>query len=80
MHDQQDLELILASHVPLVVVESHEESQFLEVLVRRLSVARARDHKPVFRWSVTDGLQRVDIEMAPQPTNAEPEQVLRHIR
>ena len=80
MHDQQDLELILASHVPLVVVESHEESQFLEMLVRRLGMARARDQKPVFRWSVTDGFQRIDVAMAPQPTNAEPEQVLRHIR
>jgi len=80
MHDQQDLEVILESHVPLVVVESHEEGIFLGLLLKWLSTSRVQRYKPLFRWSVTDGLQRVDIEMPPQPTNSEPEQVLRHIR
>ena len=35
---------------------------------------------PLFRWTVTDGLQRLDISLEPQLHNSEPTEVLRHIR
>jgi len=35
---------------------------------------------PLFRWTVTDGLQRLDISLEPQLHNSQPEEVLRHIR
>ena len=80
MHDQHDLSLILDSRVPLVIVETHDESRFLEFLKSMVLGSATREYRPLFRWSVTDGLQRVDIEMEPQPTNADPEQALRHVR
>jgi SpoVK/Ycf46/Vps4 family AAA+-type ATPase len=36
---------------------------------------------PVFQWTVTDGLKRIDVDLGPaQRHNAEPIEVLRHIR
>lgn len=80
MHDQHDLGLILESRVPLVVVETNDEHQFLKFLTGVVMAAASHDYRPLFRWSITDGLQRIDIDMEPQPTNSEPDQVLRHIR
>src|SRR5210317_1426495 len=39
-----------------------------------------REYLPLFRWTITDGLQRLDIELAPQLMNSEPADVLKHIR
>lgn len=80
MDDRHDLSLILDSRVPLVVVETHDEARFLEFLTGVVLAADTRAYRPLFRWTVTDGLQRCDIEMDPQPTTADPEQALRHIR
>jgi hypothetical protein len=35
---------------------------------------------PLFRWTITDGLQRLDIALEPQTINSEPTDVLKHIR
>ena len=35
---------------------------------------------PLFRWTITDGLQRLDISLEPQLHNADPSGVLQHIR
>ena len=80
MHDQHDLSLILDSRVPIIVVETHDEQRFLESLVAMVTGSGTIGYRPLFRWTVTDGLQRLDIQMEPQPTNADPEQALRHIR
>jgi len=34
----------------------------------------------LFRWTITDGLQRIDISLEPQALNSEPTDVLKHIR
>ncbi|MDP6416230.1 MAG: AAA family ATPase, partial [Gammaproteobacteria bacterium] len=36
-------------------------------------------NQPLFRWSVTEGLRRLDIDMGAQLHNAEPTNVLKHI-
>jgi SpoVK/Ycf46/Vps4 family AAA+-type ATPase len=64
----------------MVIVETRDETRFLDFLVRIATTRATHAYRPLFRWSVTDGLQRLDIDMEPQPTNADPEQVLRHIR
>jgi hypothetical protein len=80
MSDRRDLELVLASGTPLVVIESADEVRLLDLL-RELALARpACNYRPLFRWSVTDGVQRVDLDLAAQRHNSEPEDVLRHIR
>jgi hypothetical protein len=80
MDRQHDLELLLRSPTPIVAIETRDESRLLDLL-KSLSIARASDdYLPLFRWTVTDGLQRLDISLEPQLHNAEPEEVLRHIR
>lgn len=80
MQTSHDLELIFKSRVPLIVIESHDEAPLLEMLTRSIVGLSTPNYKPLFRWSVTDGLQRLDIDLEPQMHNAEPSDVLRHIR
>jgi len=80
MQDQHDLTLILESRVPVIAVETHDELRFLQFLTRAAMANSSSDYRPLFRWSVTDGLQRLDIDIEPQAHNSEPDKVLRHIR
>lgn len=80
MDRQRDLELVLRSRTPIVVVETRDESRLLEMLQTFSRSQPKTDYLPLFRWSVTDGLQRLDILMEPQLHNAQPADVLRHIR
>lgn len=80
MDRQHDLELILRSRTPIIVIETHDESRMLDML-RTITISRAsQQYLPLFRWSVTDGLQRLDIDLEPQLHNSEPDDVLKHIR
>lgn len=80
MDGHHDLELILRSRAPIVVIESQDEARILEML-QTISVRRATDsYTPLFRWTITDGLQRLDIELEPQAMNSQPTDVLKHIR
>lgn len=80
MDRQRDLELLLRSRMPIVVIETREEKRMLELL-RSITLSRASDgYLPLFRWTVTDGLQRLDIDLEPQLHNSAPADVLRHIR
>lgn len=75
-----DLELIMRSRTPIVVIETQDEARVLELL-QSMAVGRAADnHTPLFRWTITDGLQRIDILLEPQALNSEPTDVLKHIR
>ncbi len=50
-------------------------------LLQSITFARASDsYAPLFRWTITDGLQRIDISLEPQAINAQPTDVLKHIR
>ncbi|MGI9260691.1 MAG: AAA family ATPase [Woeseiaceae bacterium] len=80
MDRQRDLELILRSRMPIVVIETRDEKRMLNLL-RSIAMSQIGDgYLPLFRWTVTDGLQRLDIELEPQLHNAEPPDVLKHIR
>ena len=80
MDGRHDLEVILRSRTPIVVIETRDESRVLEMF-KSISIAGSvNDYMPLFRWTVTDGLQRIDIELEPQTLNSEPGDVLKHIR
>jgi SpoVK/Ycf46/Vps4 family AAA+-type ATPase len=66
MTDRHDLELLLNSNVPIVVIETVAQG--------------AASYRPLFRWSVPDGLQRLDLDLPAQQHNAEPTNILKHIR
>jgi hypothetical protein len=91
-HD--DLEVLLRSRVPLIAVESRDESEVLKALTRactRLALKTplagpaspggATSNLPLFQWTVTDGLKRLDIDVGPpQRTLTEPIEILKHMR
>ena len=80
MDRRHDLEVILRSRTPIVVIETSDEGRMLEML-QSINIANAsQEYLPLFRWTVTDGLQRIDIDLEPQPLNSEPQDVLKHIR
>ncbi len=80
MNDRHDLEVILHSGVPIVVIETVAEGRFLELLTELASSVLPERRRPLFRWSITDGLQRVDLDLPPQRHNIDPADVLGQIR
>lgn len=80
MDGMRDLELILRSRTPIVIIESQDEARILQLL-QSIALRRAsKSYMPLFRWTITDGLQRLDIALEPQALNSEPTDVLKHIR
>jgi len=80
MDGNHDLELILRSRTPIVIIESQDEARILELL-QAIAIRRSTtSYMPLFRWTITDGLQRLDISLEPQAINSEPTDVLKHIR
>ncbi|HHJ16638.1 MAG TPA: AAA family ATPase [Gammaproteobacteria bacterium] len=71
-----DLEILLRSRVPIIVVETRDEKRALDVF-RRLAL---RTGQPVMRWSVTTGLQRIDLDLQAQAHAKEPDQALAQIK
>lgn len=75
--DLNDLNVLLDTRVPILVIESNEEPRVLE-MITRLAVKRA---SPLYTWSITEGLGRlgfgsgVETETSPDATA-----VLRHIK
>ena len=80
MDGSHDLELILRSRTPIVIIESQDEARMLELLQAIALRRSTTSYIPLFRWTITDGLQRLDISLEPQAINSEPTDVLKHIR
>lgn len=71
---------MLRSRMPIVVIETDDEARVLDLL-KEITIAQSGgDYAPLFRWTITDGLQRLDIDLEPQTHNSEPDDVLKHIR
>ncbi len=76
MSDRHDLELLIHGHLPIIVIETHEEIRALQLVAK----AATRDYLPTFKWSVTEGLQRIDLSLDPQRNVSDPGDVLKHIK
>lgn len=77
MHGLNDLKILIKSKTPIVVIETHDEAQVLELFTQLV----VESPYPLYKWAVTEGLQRIDIlDMQPQAFNKEPLEALRHIR
>ncbi len=76
MHEFDDLRVLVQAHSPLIVIESYEEPRAL-LLIKRLAVNLMR---PVFKWTITEGLQRLDAGQGAQAFNAEPTNLLAQIK
>jgi hypothetical protein len=80
MTDRGDLELLLRSDVPILLVETGDEARLLALLTEIAVDSPKADYRPLYRWTVTDGLQRLDLALEPQRHAVEPRDVLGHIR
>jgi ATPase family protein associated with various cellular activities (AAA) len=93
---ENDLDVLLRSRVPIIVVDSRDEARVVKALIgacRQLSAppgvtsiaggntTPARTGLPLFQWTVTDGVKRLDVDIGPsQRLLAQPPDVLKHIR
>ncbi len=64
MNELHDLEVSLNSRTPTIIIESQEELRIIQLMTQ----LGMRLQHPLFRWSVTDGLQRLEIDYDPQRT------------
>jgi len=80
MDRHHDLALVLQSRTPIIIIESKDESRILELLKSIALRRSSTSYMPLFRWTITDGLQRLDISLEPQAINSDPTDVLKHIR
>lgn len=70
-----EITLLLRSHAPILVLQTHEENRAIELLK---DIAQNMD-SPIFKWSVATGMQRMDLELDPQTHLKEPAKLLAHI-
>ncbi len=74
-----ELATLLRSRIPLVLIETRDEPRALALLASLKIPGNA--HTPIFQWTVTDGLRRVDIDLGgAQKHNSDPPEVLKSIR
>ncbi|MCG9729824.1 AAA family ATPase [Shewanella sp. Isolate13] len=76
MQDIQDLTAVLRSNTPIVVIETYEEYRVIELLRKVSNIL----YQPLFSWSITQGLMRVDGGMGRQKFNCEPGDILGQIK
>ena len=75
MQNIKDFELLLNTSA-LIIIETREEARVMG-MVDHLMTRLAR---PVFRWTVTEGLQRLDIDKPAQLYNSKPLELLTQIK
>jgi SpoVK/Ycf46/Vps4 family AAA+-type ATPase len=76
LKDTHDLNLIIRSDIPIIRLETHEETRALQLLTQ----VGIKCGVPVYSWSVTEGIQRFGFGSEPSSDCCEPEEVLRHIK
>ncbi|HDP89961.1 MAG TPA: AAA family ATPase [Thioalkalivibrio sp.] len=75
MFETNDIQILMRSRIPLIVIETHEEPRVIE-LFKRVAVASAL---PLYRWSTTQAMQRIDVELEPVWTMDKPQALLKHV-
>ncbi len=76
MNDRHDLELVLQSRIPIVILETREERRAMELLRSLMTASGQR----LFRWTVTEGLVSIVHGLALQAETVEPAAVLLQIK
>ncbi len=76
MTDLHDLELLLRSETAILLIESLEEQRILG-LFTRLGMHLGQ---PVYCWTLTDGLRRIEYQRSTQQELAPPLELLRHLK
>lgn len=75
MNDSHDLQVLIESQTPIIVIETHEERRAYELLEQ----LAGRSEAPLFTWTVTEGIRRRIRLQEKVADTAEPEKALRHL-
>ncbi len=76
MRDQHELEVLIKSRFPILVVETPEEARLVDV-IRRIALT---GNQALFQWSVATGLKRLDtLDRGAEAQTRAPGEVLQHI-
>lgn len=76
MNEVHDLEVMLGSSVPIIVVESHEERRLVDVF-RQIAI---RLGTPLSQWTITEGMARADIDFEADTLSKDPETAVRKLK
>lgn len=74
--DQHDISVLVRASTPLIVVESHEEDQIVEMFRNVITEV----WRPLYKWTITDGLKRLDLDGPTEDNTTDPANALRKIR
>lgn len=74
--DLRDIALLLLAHTPILILQSHEERRAVNLL-KDISID---SDLPVFKWSITTGMKRLDLNLEEQSHLKDPKKVLEHIK
>lgn len=74
--DRRELELLIRSRIPLIIIETHEENRVLD-MIRAL---KPGVQHPLFSWSVTEGLIRLEWALVEEGAMTEPDKLLKYIK
>ncbi|MDR1075064.1 MAG: AAA family ATPase [Xanthomonadaceae bacterium] len=66
MSELRDLSALIRANTPLIVVESQDEQQVVDLFRQSL----AQVWRPMFRWTITEGLRRFDMDGEDDPFGA----------
>ncbi len=58
--DLSDLEILLRSNISIIIIETTEEKKAIDLLLK-LSIKLTL---PLFQWTVTEGLNRIDLDLS----------------
>lgn len=76
MQELNDLELLLRSNTSLLTIESLEEPRIVQLFTR----LAMRLEQSAWQWTVTEGLQRLEMRSKPIEETRDPTNVLKHIK
>lgn len=67
MNEHHDLAALIRADTPLLAIDTHEELEVIAAFQRAL----AQSLRPLYAWSITTGLKRLDMEeSAPKPMSS----------
>jgi hypothetical protein len=66
MNEHHDLAALIRADTPLLAIDTHEEMEVIASFQRAL----ASTLRPLYAWSITSGLRRLDMEMDAKPMSS----------
>ncbi len=66
MNEHLDLAALIRADTPLLAIETHEELEVIASFQRALTGSL----RPLYTWSITTGLRRLDMDTEPKPMSS----------